>query len=52
MWMLSAHLKDTEQVEHHIEAVDWCPGEEEDEADRGQDPELDFEGFVDNVSYL
>ena len=35
--MLSAHLKDAEQVEHHVEAVDRRPGEEEDDADSDQD---------------
>ena len=35
--MLSAHLKDAEQVEHHVKAVDWRPGEEEDDADSNQD---------------
>ena len=28
-----AHPKDTEQVKHHVEAVDRRPGEEEDDAD-------------------
>ena len=37
MWVLSAHLKDTEQVEDHVEAVDRRPGEEEDDADSDQD---------------
>ena len=37
MLMLSAHPKDTEQVEHHVEAVDRRPGEEEDDADSNQD---------------
>ena len=32
-----AHPKDTEQVEHHVEAVDRRPGEEEDDADSDQD---------------
>ena len=35
--MFSAHPKDTEQVEHHVEAVDRRPGEEEDDADSDQD---------------
>ena len=37
MWVLSVHLKDTEQVEDHVEAVDRRPGEEEDDADSDQD---------------
>ena len=37
MWVLSAHPKDTEQVEDHVEAVDRRPGEEEDDADSDQD---------------
>ena len=33
------HLDDIEQVEDHVEAVDWSPGEEEDDAHPDQDAE-------------
>ena len=52
LWYLKSCSAKPEHIHCYVEAVDWCPGEEEDEADRGQDPELDFVGFVVNVSYL
>ena len=45
------HLHDSKQVKDHVEAVDWGPGEEEDDADPNQNAKYEDDENDDDYQY-